>query len=74
MYRTVREAFETFYSRRKREHEEFMRSGSGSDDALFRRRQEHDLAQFHQLLDQIAHAMRPAGRMVKPGWLAAMFS
>lgn len=72
MYRTVREAFETFYSRRKREHEEFTRSGR--DETSFRRKQEHDLAQFHQLLDQIAQAMRPAGKMVKRGWLAAMFT
>jgi hypothetical protein len=72
MYRSVREAFETFYSRRKREHEEFARSGR--DETSFRGKQERDLAQFQQLLDEIARAMRPAGKMVKPGWLAAMFS
>jgi hypothetical protein len=72
MYRSVREAFETFYSRRKREHEEFARSGR--DETSFRGKQERDLAQFQQLLDEIARAMRPAGKMVKPKGLRAMFT
>ena len=72
IYRTVRETFETFYARRKRDREDFARIGG--DETAFRHEQERDLAQFHQMLDRLAHAMRPAGKMVKPKWLRAMFT
>lgn len=72
IYLAVRDAFEMFYSRRKRERDEFARSGA--DESAFKLKQEGGLAEFHKRLDALAHAMRPAGKMVKPKWLAAMFS
>jgi hypothetical protein len=72
IYRAVRDAFEMFYARRKRERDEFIRSGG--DESAFRLEQERRLAEFHKRVDALAHAMRPAGKMVKPKGLAAMFS
>lgn len=72
IYRTVREAFETFYSRRKRAYEDFARVGG--DETAFKLKQERELEQFRQHLDVLAQEMRPAGKMVRPKGLAAMFS
>jgi hypothetical protein len=72
MYRAVREAFEAFYTKRRRDREEFARTGG--DEVIFARKQESELAEFHQRLDQIAHAMRPAGKMVRPKGIGAMFT
>jgi hypothetical protein len=72
MYRAVREAFEAFYTKRRRDREEFARTGG--DQTIFARKQESELAEFHRRLDQIAHAMRPAGKMVRPKGIGAMFT
>jgi hypothetical protein len=72
MYRAVREAFETFYTKRRHDREEFARAGG--DEAAFVRKQESELAEFQRRLDQIAHAMRPAGKMVRPKGIGAMFT
>ena len=72
IYRAVRDAFEMFYARRKREHDDFARSAG--NESAFKLKQERSLAEFHKRLDTLAHEMRPAGKMVKPKGLAAMFS
>jgi hypothetical protein len=72
MYRSVREVFETFYAKRRRDQEEFARGGG--DTSAFQRKQERELEAFRQALDKLAHEMRPAGKMVKPKGLAAMFT
>lgn len=72
MYRAVREAFETFYTKRRHDREDFARTGS--DEATFARKQESELAEFRQRLDEIARAMRPAGKMVRPKGIGAMFT
>jgi hypothetical protein len=72
MYRAVRDAFERFYGKRRRDRDEFER-GSG-DAAAFHRGQSAELETFRKSLDQLAQAMRPAGKMVKPKGLAAMFT
>jgi len=72
MYRAVRDAFETFYAKRKRDRDEFQRGGG--DDAAFHRKQTIELEGFRKSLDQLARAMRPAGKMVKRKGLAAMFT
>ncbi len=72
MHRTVHEVFENFYAKRRRDREEFARTGG--DEAAFRRKQQRDLEEFHKLLDELARAMRPAGKMVKPRGIAAMFT
>jgi hypothetical protein len=38
------------------------------------RKQESELAEFHQRIDEIARAMRPAGKMVRPQGIGAMFT
>ena len=72
MYRTVHEAFERFYARRRREREKF--ASAGGDKAAFERKQQSELDEFHKLLEEIARAMRPAGKMVKPKGIGAMFT
>lgn len=72
MDRNVRQVFETFYARRQKAREQFERGGG--DAAVFSTTQERELQEFRRTLDQLAHAMRPAGKMVKRGWLAAMFT
>ncbi len=72
MYRSVREVFETFYAKRRLDQEEFARSSG--DAAVFQRKQERELEAFRQALDKLAHEMRPAGKMVKPKGIAAMFT
>lgn len=72
MYRAVREAFATFYGKRQRAQEEFARDGSDLDK--FQRQQASELEGFRHALDKLARAMRPAGKMVKPKGLAAMFT
>ena len=72
MDRVVRETFETFYTKRKNARDEFSRVGGNAD--AFRQRQEKELAEFGEKLEQLARGMRPAGKMVKRRGLAAMFS
>jgi len=72
MHQMVRDTFETFYGRRKREREEF--ASSGGDEAAFNRKQEKELEEFHKRLDQLAHEMRPAGKLVRPKGIGAMFT
>ena len=72
MHRTVHEVFENFYAKRRCDREEFARTGG--DEAAFERKQQRDLEEFHKLLDEIARAMRPAGKMVRPRGIAAMFT
>jgi hypothetical protein len=72
MDRVVRETFETFYAKRKHARDEVSRVGGDAD--TFRRRQEKELAEFRDKLEQLACAMRPAGKMVKRRGLAAMFT
>ena len=72
MHQMVRDTFETFYGRRKREREEF--AGSGGNEAAFKRKQEKELEEFHRRLDRLAHEMRPAGKLVRPKGIGAMFT
>jgi hypothetical protein len=72
MHQAVRATFESFYKRRKREREEFARGGG--DEAAFGHKQEREMEGFRKALNKLAHEMRPAGKVVKRGWLAAMFT
>jgi len=72
MHQMVRDTFETFYGRRKREREKFTRSGG--NEATFKRKQENELEEFQKRLDQLAHEMRPAGKLVRPKGIGAMFT
>ena len=72
MYRAVRDAFEPFYAKRKHDRDDAL--GAGGDDPAMRRRQATELEAFRKSLNTLAHAMRPAGKMVKRKGLAAMFT
>ncbi|MGH7838614.1 MAG: hypothetical protein ACREQC_12440 [Candidatus Binataceae bacterium] len=72
MYHAVRDVFETFYTKRKREREEFARTGG--DQIRFDRKQAAELEEFRKALATLAQTMRPAGKMVKPKGFRAMFT
>jgi len=72
MYRKVHETFETFYARMRRERDEMAQSSG--NDAAFRDRQQRELVQFQEALEQLAHELSPAGKMVRRKGLAAMFT
>src|SRR5208282_4376749 len=73
MYRAVRETFEGFYNRRRAEREAFERKRA-RDAAAFEAKQAAEMEEFKQKLDALAHAMKPAGKTVRPTGIAAMFT
>jgi len=73
IYEAVRKTFEGFYGRRKREREEFERRRARELET-FETRQTAEMTAFNEHLDEMAHEMKPAGKLVKPKGLAAMFS
>lgn len=72
IYHAVRDAFETFFEKRRRAAEEFAAS-SGNENA-FNQRQAADLEKFKLSLLELARSMHPAGKMVRRKGLAAMFT
>ena len=73
IYEAVRKHFEGFYGRRRREREEFERRRARESER-FEARQDAEKEAFNEALDKMAHEMKPAGKLVKPKGLAAMFS
>jgi ferredoxin len=73
IYEAVRKHFEGFYGRRKREREDFERRRARELE-LFEARQAAEMAAFNEALDKMAQEMKPAGKLVKPRGLAAMFT
>src|SRR6266850_2030879 len=73
MYRTVRETFEGFYNRRRAEREAFARK-QAKEAAAFEAKQAAEMEQFKQTLDDLAHSMKPAGKLERPKGLASMFT
>lgn len=72
MCTTVHAAFDEFFARRRAAREELARMTG--QEAKWREQQAKDHAAFRANLERIADAMRPAGKMVRKGWLAGMFS
>jgi predicted RNA-binding Zn-ribbon protein involved in translation (DUF1610 family) len=72
MCRVVRDAFEEFFAKRRAAREELARLGG--DDAGWLERQRRDHETFEKELEKIALEMRPAGKMMRKGWLAGMFT
>jgi hypothetical protein len=72
MCRVVRSAFEDFFAQRRAAREELTRLGG--DNARWLERQRRDHEAFAAELEKIALEMRPAGKMVRKGWLAGMFT
>jgi ferredoxin len=71
--RNVREAFEGFYGRRRRERDR-LESRRAKELADFEAREAADAEAFAKQLQEMALAAKPAGKMVKPKGLAAMFT
>jgi ferredoxin len=71
--RNVREAFEGFYGRRRRERER-MEARRAKESADFEAREAAEAAAFAKQLQAMAQAAKPSGKMVKPKGLAAMFT
>jgi predicted RNA-binding Zn-ribbon protein involved in translation (DUF1610 family) len=72
MCRAVRSAFDHFLARRREAHEDLPLLGG--DDADWREQQRQDHEAFRAVLEKLAAEMRPAGKMVRKGWLASMFT
>jgi hypothetical protein len=72
MYRRVRDTFENFYARVRRERDQATQAEV--NDAAFNDRLERELAEFQKTLQQLARELRPAGKMVRRKGLAAMFT
>jgi hypothetical protein len=70
MYRAVRDAFERFEAQRERD----KCVQAGADAADISRKQAAEREAFRKTLEELARAMRPAGKMVKPKGLRAMFT
>jgi hypothetical protein len=78
----MRQVFESFWSARKRAREAFERGelkgkvkrGPELDRAEFERRQADELKVFKKRLEQLATKLKPAGKLVRPKGLAAMFT
>ena len=73
MYRAVRETFEGFYNRRREEREAFARKRA-KEAAAFEAKQAAEMEQFKQTLEDLAHSMKPAGKLERPKGLASMFT
>jgi hypothetical protein len=72
MCRVVHSAFEDFFAKRRAAREELTRLGGNDVGWLERQRREHEA--FAAELEKIALEMRPAGKMVRKGWLGGMFT
>jgi hypothetical protein len=70
--RQVHGAFEEFYAARRRARDEFAHRGG--DAAALAAQQARELEQFRARLNQLAHAMSPAGKLIRRKGLGAMFS
>jgi hypothetical protein len=72
MWGAVNEAFEAFFARRRAAREAAVSSPDQAARSEERRARDH--AAFRAELERIAEEMRPAGKMVRKGWLAGMFT
>lgn len=70
----MRKVFEGFWGPRKRAREAFERGELKLDRAAFERQQAEELKAFKGRLAQLATELKPAGKLVRPKGLAAMFT
>ena len=74
----MRQVFESFWGLRKRAREAFERGELAGSPKLtraeFERRQADELKTFKKRLEQLAKELKPAGKLVRPKGLAAMFT
>jgi ferredoxin len=71
--RNVREAFEGYYGRRRRERER-LEARQVKDRAELEAREAAEADAFGKELQAMAQSAKPSGKMVKPKGLAAMFT
>lgn len=71
---TVRRVFESFWRERRRTRDSFNRGELKIDRAAFEQRQAEELKAFNERLERLAAELRPAGKLVRPKGLAAMFT
>jgi len=71
--RNVREAFEGFYARRRRERER-LETRRAKELADFEARQTAEAEAFAKQLQEMAETAKPSGKMTKPKGIAAMFT
>lgn len=70
----MRKVFEGFWGPRKLAREAFERGELALDRAEFERRQADELKAFKERLERLATELKPAGKLVRPKGLAAMFT
>jgi uncharacterized Zn finger protein (UPF0148 family) len=70
----MRQVFQDFWGPRKRIREAFERGELKLDRAEFERRQAEELKTFKERLERLAAELKPAGKLVRPKGLAAMFT
>jgi hypothetical protein len=70
----MRQVFEGFWGPRRLAREAFERGELKLDRAEFERRQAEELKAFRERLERLATELRPAGKLVRPKGLAAMFT
>ncbi|HUY25854.1 MAG TPA: hypothetical protein VMV27_00420, partial [Candidatus Binataceae bacterium] len=73
MARVVRETFEKFYARRRAEQEAIERRHARERE-VFAARQAAEMAEFKQRVAELGREMKPAGKLVRPKGIAAMFT
>jgi len=73
MARIVRETFENFYGRRKAEREALQKRQQRDREAL-EAKQAAEMEAFKNRLQELGNEMKPAGKVVRPRGIAAMFS
>ncbi len=73
LFRTVRDMFEGFYGRRRKEREAFEQRRARELEQ-FRAKQAAEMEEFKEKLAENARTMRPAGKFVQPKGIAAMFT
>ncbi len=70
----MRKVFEDFWGPRKLAREAFERGETKLDRAEFERHQVEELRAFKERLERLATELKPAGKLVRPKGLAAMFT
>jgi hypothetical protein len=70
----MRQVFEGFWGPRKRAREAFERGELKLDRAEFERQQAEELKAFKERQERLAAELKPAGKLVRPKGLAAMFT
>src|SRR5487761_924566 len=73
MAREVRETFENFYARRRAEQEAILRRQERERE-IFAARQASEMTEFKKRVIELGREMKPAGKLVRPKGISAMFT